>query len=104
MPDNSHFQGYVGLTERSILEQAIDTYGQESQMKMVLEEMSELQKEICKRWRGAINTHNIAEEIADVEIMLEQLKMMLDIERDVRFHRAKKVMRLKERLYGEEGQ
>ena len=81
-----------------IFEQAIRTYGKESQMQMVHEEVAELQKEICKLWRGRDNVQAIAEEVADVEIMLDQLKLILDIEEDVQRFREKKITRLKERL------
>lgn len=87
------------MHEVDILRAAIDAYGEEAQTKMVLEEMSELQKEICKRWRGADNIGNIAEELADVEIMLDQLKMMLDIEVEVGQYRHEKLLRLQDRLY-----
>ena len=65
---------------------------------MVLEEVAELQKEICKLWRGRDNIHAIAEEVADVGIMLDQLKLILDITEDVQQFREKKITRLKERL------
>ena len=65
---------------------------------MVLEEGSELQKEICKLWRGRDNIQAIAEEVADVGIMLDQLKLILDITEDVQQFREKKITRLKERL------
>lgn len=84
--------------EINIFEQAIKTYGEEAQVKMVLEEVAELQKEICKLWRGRDNIQAIAEEVADVEIMLDQLKLILDIEEDVQRFREKKITRLKERL------
>ena len=86
------------VAERDLLSLAIKTWGEDAQLKMVLEEMSELQKEICKRWRGKDNAAAIAEEIADVEIMLEQLKMMLYIDSDVKTLRAQKLKRLAERL------
>ena len=57
-----------------LYQKAMDTYGLENQTMMVFEEMAELQKELCKALRGKIVIKNIAEEIADVEIMLEQLK------------------------------
>lgn len=38
--------------EWNTLELAVKKYGPEAQLKMMLEEMSELQKEICKLWRG----------------------------------------------------
>lgn len=88
-----------GNTENRILMAAIKTYGNDVQKKMALEEMSELQKEICKNWRGKDNYDEIAEEIADVEIMLDQLKMIYGIsERQVLKFRNDKVIRLKERL------
>lgn len=88
-----------GNTENRIFNAAIITYGHDAQKKMALEEMSELQKEICKNWRGKDNYDEIAEEIADVEIMLDQLKMIYGIsERQVLKFRNDKVIRLKERL------
>lgn len=84
--------------EINIFEQAIKTYEEEAQVKMVLEEVAELQKEICKLWRGRDNIQAIAEEVADVGIMLDQLKLILDITEDVQQFREKKITRLKERL------
>ncbi len=85
--------------QEEILRAAIDTYGPEAQMKMLLEEMSELQKEICKHWRGEDNVLHIAEEVADVEIMIEQIKMIFNIKPDVEAERNFKVRRLKIRLW-----
>lgn len=86
------------MHEMSLLQRAIAKYGKDAQMTMVLEEMSELQKEICKLWRGKDNRDAIAEEVADVEIMLDQLKLMLDIPYQVEQHRQNKLQRLQERL------
>lgn len=86
------------MHEMSLLQKAIAKWGEDAQMKMVLEEMSELQKEICKMWRGKDNRDAIAEEVADVEIMLDQLQIMLGIWEDVQGHRKKKLQRLQERL------
>lgn len=86
------------MHEMSLLQRAIAKWGKDAQMKMVLEEMSELQKEICKMWRGKDNRDAIAEEVADVEIMLDQLKLMLDIPYQVEQHRQNKLQRLQERL------
>ncbi len=49
-------------------------YGKESQSIVAIEELSELQKELCKMLRGIGSTEHLAEEIADVEIMLCQIK------------------------------
>ena len=86
------------VAERELFALAIETWGEDDEIKMVLEEMSELQKEICKRWRGKDNAAAIAEEIADVEITLDELKMILHAEDDVKRFRAQKLERLAKRL------
>lgn len=86
------------VTEKRTLEMAIERYGIEAQTKMLLEEMAELQKEICKFWRGKDNVVDIADEVADVEIMLEQAKMIFGIADEVTRHRRMKVDRLAERI------
>ena len=86
------------MNDFEILQQAIDRYGMDAQLKMVLEEMSELQKEICKFWRGKNNREQIAEEVADVEIMLEQVRMMFQIEDIVDDYISQKISRLRDRL------
>ena len=57
-----------------ILKRALDTWGEQAQMMMVVEEMSELTKEILKNvCRHKNNLAEIVEETADVEIMLPRL-------------------------------
>ena len=85
-------------TEQDIFRSAIDTYGEVMQITVAFEEMSELQKELCKHIRGIGSQENIAEEIADVEIMLEQMKMIFNCETAVLQVRDEKVNRLKERI------
>lgn len=87
--------------ESKVLQRALDTYGSLPQIVMFFEEMSELQKELCKYLRGKYSPANIAEEIADVEIMLEQMKMLFCCADDVRDGRRRKVARLKKRLDGD---
>ena len=87
--------------ESKVLQRALDTYGSLPQIVMVFEEMSELQKELCKYLRGKYSPANIAEEIADVEVMLEQMKMLFCCADDVRDGRRRKVARLKKRLDGD---
>jgi len=86
------------INETEVLQRALDTYGSLPQIVMVFEEMSELQKELCKYLRGKYSPASIAEEIADVEIMIEQMKMLFCCTDDVRNERRRKVERLKERL------
>lgn len=86
------------MDDEKILEKAIHTFGAQMQMTVAIEELSELQKEICKQLRGVDRTVCLAEEIADVEIMLEQLKMLFDCADEVQTWRKGKLMRLECRI------
>lgn len=65
-----------------ILQKAINTYGQIMQEDICIEEMSELTKAIIKSRRAApgpesaARTGAIVEEIADVQIMLDQMRLL----------------------------
>ena len=83
---------------KAVYMDAISTFGAENQEKMVVEEMSELTKEICKHWRGRDNLDAIADEIADVTIMLEQLRLIYNLNDAVRSHMDTKILRLQERI------
>ena len=84
-----------------IYEAALNKYGKENQTRMMFEEMAELQKELCKEARGEDNTDAIAEEIADVKIMLEQMTILHNCKDMVEMQMKRKLQRLKERLEGE---
>lgn len=58
---------------------ALICFGEKVQMVMALEELSEVQKEICKRMRGYANDEHLAEEIADATIMLEQMRLFFGL-------------------------
>lgn len=83
---------------KQIYQQALETYGGQLQTIVCMEEMSELQKELCKYERGEDNVEHIAEEIADVRIMLDQMVIMHDCETLVEAYKSAKLARLKERL------
>lgn len=64
-----------------------------------LEELSETQKEICKFLRGKGDPEHLAEEIADVQIMIEQVKMLCAIDESaVQEQMDSKIERLRERI------
>ena len=88
---------------REICARALKVFGPAAQTVMVMEEMAELQKELCKHVRGRENRREIAEEIADVEIMLEQMKLLHGIHRLTEHIKGEKLMRLKQRLDIAEG-
>lgn len=74
-----HRQTVISKDERqSILMAAIDWYGMTSQVDMTIEEMAELTQALCKIKRGWSEEafDNIREEIADVQIMLDQMRLI----------------------------
>ena len=86
------------MDKGSVYKQALETYGEKAQVAMVFEEMAELQKELCKHLRGKRNVENIAGEIADVEIMVGQMKLHFDIGTSVENIKGYKIYRLTQRL------
>lgn len=77
---------------------ALRKWGVAAQTMMAIEEMSELTKEICKLGRGKCDMESLADEIADVTIMLEQLRLIYDLDDRVCAHMAEKIRRLQGRL------
>lgn len=88
----------AGLIEKDVFSKAIATFGEQLQVIILFEEMAELQKELCKDFRGKRSRENIADEVADVEIMLAQIKMIYGISDKVQERREFKISRLAQRL------
>lgn len=84
--------------EFEILKHAIATYGKQSQLTVAMEEMAELTKELSKNIRGTDNVSAIAEETADVLIMLDQIQMIFGNRLQVEEFRRQKIGRLANRL------
>ena len=98
MPDNLHEMIKEENEQLQVVNNAINHYGIFLQKLVAIEEMAELIKEIVKSFRGEKNRENIVEEIADVEIMMQQLSLIHDCTFDVVEMRRKKIERLKTRL------
>lgn len=98
---NVKLQAALAPVRRDTYSEAVRTYGKQSQLIMAMEEMAELTKELSKNIRGAKNTSAISEEMADVEIMLEQLKIIFGNRSEVDRVRCEKLDRLIVRLTGE---
>ena len=77
---------------------ALIHFGERVQMVVALEELSEVQKEICKKMRGYSNDDRLAEEIADATIMLEQMRLFFGPNDLVCKKMDEKVQRLEELL------
>lgn len=59
----------------------VDKYG-ELQVVIAIEELSELQKELTKHLRKKGKKEHIIEEIADVQLIIEEMKIFFDIKQD----------------------
>jgi hypothetical protein len=93
-------------TEQEILSGALEKWS-DLQVVIAIEELSELQKALCKYMRNRESSrfddsykHTIGEEIADVEIMCDQLRMYFGCTETVREYRKQKINRLEERIWG----
>ena len=87
------------MNTRQLMKTAIDRYGETLQTFVAMEEMAELTKELSKHMRGASNHEAIVEEVADVYVMLEQIKIMHNIPNsELHGMIAKKLYRLERSL------
>lgn len=88
-----------------VMDRAIEHYGVEKQLLVCIEELSELIKAITKAERypnDDIKKDDIAEEMADVYICIEYLKMIYNIDQEeIESWINKKIKRLKERMDSE---
>jgi len=89
------------MKNKKLMQLACEKWGNESQRRMGIEECAELIQALCKYER---NQHldaalNIVEEMVDVELMLEQLKLMFpEYESNADRIRGYKLQRLSELL------
>lgn len=81
------------------LERIIKHYGRRQQHIKAVEEMSELTKEICKYFCNEGNKQNLEEEMADVQIMINQLMIMHGITpSDIEYQMNQKILRTIKRM------
>ena len=89
------------MNKEELYKLAIETYGDEAQINQGIEEMAELIQAVYKfrRMRNPVPFDNIAEEIADVEIMVDQYKQIYGItENEIILLKKRKLDRLAKRL------
>ena len=67
---------------QTFIDIVVSKYGTNHQVTVAIEELSELQKELCKFIRKSGNLSNIAEEIADVQLMLWQMQTVFDVRQE----------------------
>lgn len=93
--------------ERAVLKAAIDKYGNDSQLAVAQEECAELIQAISKLNRAGSSDHpgrtakaalnHLMEETADVQIMLDQIRIMYP-SKAYDTIRAQKIARLQKRM------
>ena len=86
------------MDDKRIYSEALYKYGAQMQETVCIEELSELQKALCKHIRGNGSMADISEEIADVQIMLAQMILLFNLESEVEKWRNTKMERLRDRL------
>lgn len=85
------------MNKEQIYKASIRLWGEPSQVLMAIEEMSELIKELTKWINKRTNIKDkILEEMADVEIMLEQLRVIFDCDSYINEVKILKLQRLAE--------
>lgn len=83
--------------EYEVYSQALEKWGVKAQIGILFEEMAELQNALCKMLRSRVSSYDVITEIADVQIMTEQMQVLFGIE-NVKEEKKRKFERLKERL------
>ena len=96
------------MTTQEKIEYIADYYGYEHQSRQCMEEMAELTVEICHldergNYQDFKHRQGIYEEIADVEVVLEQIKYLLNCEDEVEAMKTYKVRRQLERMGEKDG-
>lgn len=66
------------IEDPKLLQQALDDWGQETQIDVCIEELSELIHALARYQQGRYDAKDVEEEIGDVELVLEQLHMIFD--------------------------
>ncbi len=93
--------GKSTMTDLQLYGAMIEKYG-DTQIVVAIEELSELSKELTKYLRHQGNFMHIAEEIADVEIMVEQIKQKWNLTANVVVMKHNKKLRMSERYLKDE--
>ena len=80
-----------------VYDELLKKYGN-LQIVVAIEELSELQKELTKSLRGKANLDNIIEELADTQIMIEQMMCRFNVSKSVINEKIKEKIERTKRL------
>lgn len=86
--------------EIDVFQAAIDTWGENSQVSMAIEEMAELIVELNKYFfrNNKKRREKLIEEMADVELMLAQIRKIINADSEIDYWRIFKTQRLIKRI------
>ena len=86
------------METNEIYRAVLETFGAECQVRKCLEELGELSVAVSHCFDGKDKPAHVAEEIADVGIMLEQMALLFRCEEEVERQRRYKLRRLEQRI------
>jgi NTP pyrophosphatase (non-canonical NTP hydrolase) len=86
------------MDEAKILQAVFNATGERHQVDLAIEEMGELIVALNHLRRGRCGVDKVAEEIADVKLMLKQLESILDCKEMVYDIKVDKLCRLEDRI------
>jgi ribosomal protein S13 len=89
------------MRKKDVYNKAKQVYGIDAQVTKAVEELAELQKELCKFLLDDGNMEHITEEIADVKVMIEQLELIFECKAAVKTVKDSKILRLSAKLDAE---
>jgi hypothetical protein len=99
--ERNRYQILESADFNALCQKAQDKWGREKQLIKSTEELSELQKEICKVALGdssPLRLRKLSDEMADTYMMMHQLYQMCDLKTEVEKAMLRKIRRLKKRL------
>lgn len=86
------------METHEIYRAALDTFGAAAQTNKLFEEIGEFMEAFCKCSHGRDKVSHLAEEIADVHIMLDQMAVMFNCEGEMERLKRYKLRRLEQRI------
>lgn len=89
---------FTNTRRRELYERVLAEKGANHQITKAIEELGELITELCKIESGQTSNIALATEMADVTIMMEQLRIILDINDLVGEEMGRKCVRLARKL------
>lgn len=90
------------MSEGEMYSQAVELWGEASQRLMVVEECAELISSICREFRGRVSDDDVLGEAVDVQVVINQLRHMLNNDEEWNKKMRFKLERLERRIEGEQ--